>query len=244
MNRLNISAELAINKYPGRGIAVGRSNDGKNAVIAYFIMGRSANSRNRVFEETKGGIVTQAADPAKLEDPSLIIYAPVRKHKNTHIVTNGDQTDTIYEGMKTGRSFAKSLRKRTFEPDAPNFTPRISAIVKVKNDKMHYKMAILKSADGNADSARRVFFEYPQPIAGEGHFLHTYKCDGDPLPSFSGEPTAIDVPNDIDTFANAIWNSLDSDNKISLFVRYIDIKTGEYKDVIKNKYTRAKSGKK
>lgn len=236
MELLQLAAELSVNTYPGRGIVVGRTKDGKHAVVAYFIMGRSENSRNRVFTPISGGLITEAADPKKLKDPSLIIYAPVRLYKNTHIVTNGDQTDTIYEGYKCGKSFAKSLRTRTFEPDAPNFTPRISAIVKVKNGKMTYKMSILKSANGNAASLERMFWEYPQPLAGEGRFLHTYRCDGSPIPSFAGEPERVAVSGNIDTFTKMLWNSLNEDNKVSLFVRYIHIATGKVTDRIQNKY--------
>lgn len=236
MEHLQLAAELAVNTYPGRGLVVGRSRDGKNAVIAYFIMGRSANSRNRVFTPTADGIVTEAADPQKLEDPSLIIYAPVRVYKNTTIVTNGDQTDTIYEGLEHGHGFAKSLRKRTFEPDEPNFTPRISAIVRVKEGAMTYKMSILKSDDGNGASLERGFFEYPQPQPGEARFLHTYRCDGNPIPSFAGEPEHVAISGGIDTFTKMLWNSLNEDNKVSLFVRYIDLATGKTTDRIKNKY--------
>lgn len=236
MEHLNLSAELAVNTYPGRGIVVGRSKDGKNAVIAYFIMGRSANSRNRVFTAKKDGIITEAADPKKLVDPSLIIYAPVRVYKHTQIVTNGDQTDTVYEGFQQGKSFARSLRKRTFEPDTPNFTPRISAMVKVKDGGMAYKMAILKSDCGNADSLERAFFEYPQPQPGEGRFLHTYRCDGNPIPSFAGEPVRVKLSGGIESFTKTLWNSLNEDNKVSLFVRYINLETGKTTDRIVNKY--------
>lgn len=236
MELLNLAAELATNSYPGRGIVVGKSADAKYAVIAYFIMGRSANSRNRVFTPLDGGIITEAADPSKLEDPSLIIYAPVRVLGKKTIVTNGDQTDTIYNGMTEGEGFAKSLRKRTFEPDAPNFTPRISALLKVKDGDMSYKMSILKSNDGNAESVERFFFEYPQPVAGEGRFLHTYRCDGNPIPSFFGEPERVRLGDeDIDTFAKMLWNSLNEENKVSLFVRYIELETGKETDRIINK---------
>lgn len=236
METMQLAAELAINTYPGRGLVVGRSKDGKNAVLVYFIMGRSANSRNRVFTAVQDGIITEAADPQKLEDPSLIIYAPVRVFQHTTIVTNGDQTDTIYDFMKKGKGFAKALRTRTFEPDAPNFTPRISAIVRVKDGAMTYKLAILKSNNGNGDSAERMFFEYPQPVAGEGRFLHTYRCDGTPIPSFDGEPEHVALSGGIDAFTNAVWNSLNEDNKVSLFVRYINLQTGKATDRIVNKY--------
>ena len=237
MEHLSLAAELAVNSYPGRGIVIGRSDDGLRAVIAYFIMGRSANSRNRVFTEKDGGIITQAADPSKLEDPSLIIYAPVRVFGNRTIVTNGDQTDTIFEAYEKGRGFAKALRTRTFEPDAPNFTPRISGGVKVsKKGKMSYKMSILRSDEGNGGSVERFFFEYPQPVPGEGRFLHTYRCDGNPIPSFSGEPEKVRLSGDIDTFTNMLWNSLNEDNKVSLFVREIELKTGKCATRIVNKY--------
>lgn len=236
MELLSLGAELSVNSYPGRGIVVGLTEDGKHAVAAYFIMGRSANSRNRVFTEKDGGIITEAADPAKLEDPSLIIYAPVRVHGHNTIVTNGDQTDTIYDAFEAGKGFAKALRKRKFEPDGPNFTPRISAVLKVKNGKFKYKMSILKSANGNGDSCERFFYEYAQPVAGEGRFLHTYRCDGSPIPSFDGEPERVRIANDIDAFTNEIWNSLNEDNKVSLFVRYIDVKGGKTHDRIVNKY--------
>ena len=237
MEHLSLAAELAVNTYPGRGIVIGRSDDGKRAVIAYFIMGRSANSRNRVFTEKDGGIITEAADPSKLEDPSLIIYAPVRLFGNKTIVTNGDQTDTIFEAYEKGQGFAKALRTRTFEPDGPNFTPRISGVVKVtKKGKMSYKLSILKSDEDNGDSVERFFFEYPQPVAGEGRFIHTYRCDGSPIPSFSGEPEKVRISGDIDSFTNMLWNSLNEDNKVSLFVREIELKTGKCKTRIVNKY--------
>ena len=239
MENLNLAAELAINAYPGRGIVLGLSDDAKNAVIAYFIMGRSANSRNRVFTAKDGGIITEAADPKKLEDPSLIIYAPVRVLGDTTIVTNGDQTDTIYDFMAAGKGFAKALRTRTFEPDFPNYTPRISGAVKLKNGKLSYKMSILKSNNGNGDSCERFFFDYPQPIAGEGRFIHTYRCDGNPIPSFAGEPEHVSLSGDIDTFTTMVWNSLNEDNKVSLFVRYIDLATGEATDRIINKFEKA-----
>ncbi len=239
MDILNLSAELSVNAYPGRGIIAGITPNGKNAVIAYFIMGRSENSRNRIFSPTKDGIETMAADPSKLTDPSLIIYTPVRILKHTHIVTNGDQTDTIFGGMKIGKNFARTLRKRTFEPDAPNYTPRISCMVKVKNEKLIYKMAILKAMSANPESLQRIFYEYPEPVNGTAHFIHTYKCDGNPIPSFYGEPALVNTENNQNEFVTTLWNSLNADNKVSLFVRYIDIKTGKYKDIIKNKYNKA-----
>lgn len=232
---MELSAHLSASTYPGRGIIIGRSDDGCKAVIAYFIMGRSANSRNRVFTEKDGGIITEAADPSKLEDPSLIIYAPVRVLGNETIVTNGDQTDTVYDFRKEGRSFADALRTRTFEPDCPNYTPRISGLVTVENGGMKYKLSILKSNNGNPDSAERFFFEYDEPVAGEGRFIHTYRCDGNPIPSFAGEPERVALSGDIDTFTETVWSNLDADNKVSLFVRYIDLASGKTEDRIVNK---------
>ena len=233
-----VSAEkyLSANPYPGRGIMLGKSADGKKAVIAYFIMGRSENSRNRVFVEDKDGIRTQAFDESKLVDPSLIIYAPVRVLGNKTIVTNGDQTDTIYELMNQKQTFEQSLRTREFEPDAPNYTPRISGIVKADNGKMNYAMSILKSANGNPDCCERYTFSYSAPLAGEGRLIHTYMSNGNPLPSFEGEPVLVEIGNDdIDSFANKIWNALNEENKVSLFVRYIDIETGCFESRIINK---------
>ena len=235
MKMLSIAEELKRNSYPGRGIVLGRSADGKKAVAAYFIMGRSENSRNRIFVEDGNGIRTQAFDPAKLSDPSLIIYAPVRVLGNKTIVTNGDQTDTIYEGMDKQLTFEQSLRCREFEPDAPNYTPRISGIMHMENGAFNYAMSILKSSDGDPSSCCRYTFAYENPVAGEGHFIHTYMHDGDPLPSFEGEPKLIGIPDDMDVFADTLWNSLNEDNKVSLFVRYIDIETGEYETKIINK---------
>ena len=235
MQKVALSKELGATTYPGRGIVIGRSKDGKKAVTAYFIMGRSANSRNRVFVEDGEGIRTQAFDPSKLEDPSLIIYAPVRVLGNKTIVTNGDQTDTIYEGMDRQLTFEQSLRSREFEPDAPNYTPRISGIMHIENGKYSYAMSILKSNNGNPDSCNRYTFAYENCVAGEGHFIHTYKCDGNPLPSFEGEPKLIAIPDDMEAFTETLWNSLNEDNKVSLFVRYIDIATGKYETKIVNK---------
>lgn len=240
MNMLSIEQELKSNAYPGRGIILGKSPDGKKAVAAYFIMGRSENSRNRVFVEEGEGIRTQAYDPSKLTDPSLIIYAPVRVLGNKTIVTNGDQTDTIYEGMDKQLTFEQSLRQREFEPDAPNYTPRISGIMHVENGKYNYAMSILKSSDGDPSGCNRYTFAYENPKAGEGHFIHTYFIhtymhDGDPLPSFEGEPKRIAVPDDIEEFTKLLWNSLNEENKVSLFVRYIDIETGAYETTITNK---------
>lgn len=235
MNLLSIEQELKNNSYPGRGIIIGKSADGKSAVTAYFIMGRSANSRNRVFVTDGDGIRTQAFDPSKLEDPSLIIYAPVRVLGNKTIVTNGDQTDTIYELMDKQQTFEQALRTREFEPDAPNYTPRISGIMHIENGTYHYAMSILKSNNGNPDCCQRFTFAYSDPVAGEGRFIHTYKCDGNPLPSFEGEPKLIAIPDDMDAFADTLWNSLNEDNKVSLFVRYIDIETGKARTKIINK---------
>ena len=236
MEMLNIERELQENSYPGRGIIIGRSADGTKAVTAYFIMGRSENSRNRVFVEDGEGIRTQAFDPSKLSDPSLIIYAPVRVLGNKTIVTNGDQTDTVYDLMKEGQTFEQSLMTREFEPDAPNFTPRISGLMNVENGSYDYAMSILKSNNGNPDSCNRYTFTYSNPIAGEGHFIHTYMGDGNPLPSYEGEPTWVEIGNeDIDTFTKLVWENLNEENKVSLFVRYIDIETGKYESRIVNK---------
>lgn len=235
MKKTDIYEALKSNPYPGRGIIIGRSADGEKAVTAYFIMGRSVNSRNRVFVEDGDGIRTQAFDSSKLEDPHLIIYAPVRVLGNKTIVTNGDQTDTVYELMNQQMTFEQALRTREFEDDAPNFTPRISGIIKTDNGGFNYAMSILKSANGNPESCRRYTFSYTNPIAGEGHFIHTYMGDGNPLPSFEGEPEEISVPNDIEEFTNGLWNSLNEDNKVSLFVRFIDIKTGKTETKIVNK---------
>ena len=235
MEMLNIKDELQQNSYPGRGIIIGKSADGKKAVTAYFIMGRSENSRNRIFVEDGQGIRTQAFDPSKLVDPSLIIYAPVRVLGNKTIVTNGDQTDTIYAGMDKQMTFEQSLRCREFEPDCPNYTPRISGVMRISNGTFNYAMSILKSNNGNPSACNRYTFAYENPVAGEGRFIHTYKCDGNPLPSFEGEPKLISIPDDMDAFADLLWTSLNQDNKVSLFVRYIDIETGEYQTKIINK---------
>lgn len=235
MNMLSLANELNSNTYPGRGIVIGKTKDGKKAVTAYFIMGRSNNSRNRVFVEDGEGIRTQAFDPSKLEDPSLIIYAPVRVLGNKTIVTNGDQTDTIYEGMDKQLTFEQSLRTREFEPDAPNYTPRISGIMHIENNKYNYAMSILKSNNGNPNSCNRYTFAYENPIEGQGHFIHTYMHDGEVLPSFEGEPKLVELDGDIDEFTNMVWTNLNEDNKVSLFVRFIDIATGEYETRIVNK---------
>lgn len=235
MELLSLEKELKNNAYPGRGIVIGKSEKGDKMVIAYFIMGRSVNSRNRVFVEDGDGIRTQAHDPAKLSDPSLIIYAPVRVLDNKTIVTNGDQTDTIYELMKEGQTFEQSLRTREFEPDGPNYTPRISGMVEISDGKADYCMSILKSACGNPDSCSRYTFSYENPAAGEGRFIHTYQYDADVLPSFMGEPKRVIIDKEIDDFTDMVWNSLNEDNKVSLFVRYIDIRTGSYETRIVNK---------
>lgn len=235
MKKIDIYEELKQNAYPGRGIVIGKSADGKSAVTAYFIMGRSVNSRNRVFVEDGDGIRTQAFDPSKLEDPHLIIYAPVRVLGNKTIVTNGDQTDTIYDLMNQQMTFEQSLRTREFEDDAPNYTPRISGIIKTDEGSFNYAMSILKSANGNPDSCQRYTFSYNNPLAGEGHFIHTYMGDGSPLPSFEGEPKLVGIPNDIDEFTDGLWNALNEDNKVSLFVRFIDLENGETKSRIVNK---------
>lgn len=235
MKMVSLEQELKGTSYPGRGIVIGKSEDGKKAVTAYFIMGRSENSRNRVFVEDGEGIRTQAFDPSKLEDPSLIIYAPVRVLGNKTIVTNGDQTDTIYDNMDRQMTFEQSLRERKFEPDGPNYTPRISGIMHVENGTYNYAMSILKSNNGDPSSCNRYTFAYENPKAGEGRFIHTYMGDGNPLPTFEGEPTVVDIKGDIDSFTDRIWNSLNEDNKVSLFVRYIDIETGKYETRIVNK---------
>ncbi len=235
MKQLPLEQELKTNPYPGRGIILGKSADGANAVAAYFIMGRSSNSRNRIFVEDGEGIRTQAFDPSKMEDPSLIIYAPVRVLGNQTIVTNGDQTDTIYEGLSRQLTFEQSLRSREFEPDAPNYTPRISGILQVENKAYSYALSILKSADGNPKSCRRFTFTYENPKAGEGHFIHTYLHDGNPLPSFEGEPKPVSIPNEIEDFTRMLWNSLNEDNKVSLFVRYINLFDGTCETRIVNK---------
>ena len=235
MEKLDIALELKNNSYPGRGIIIGKSQDGKKAVTAYFIMGRSSNSRNRIFVEDGEGIRTQAFDESKLEDPSLIIYAPVRVLGNKTIVTNGDQTDTIYEGMDKQLTFEQSLRSREFEPDGPNYTPRISGILHVESGEFNYAMSILKSNNGDPSSCNRYTYAYTNPKNGEGRFIHTYMNDGNPLPSFEGEPKVIGIEGDIDEVTNLLWDSLNEDNKVSLFVRFIDIETGKYETRIVNK---------
>jgi IMP cyclohydrolase len=235
MKKISIFEDLAGNAYPGRGIVVGKTKDGKSAVVAYFIMGRSTNSRNRIFVEDGKGIRTKAFDESKLEDPSLIIYAPVRVLGNKTIVTNGDQTDTIYEMMDRQFTFEQALRTREFEPDAPNYTPRISSVLHIEGGEYNYAISILKSDNGNPDACNRFTFSYTNPVSGVGHFIHTYQCDGNPLPSFEGEPKTVEIDGSIDDFTDKLWNSLNEDNKVSLFVRYINIATGEYESRIVNK---------
>ena len=232
----SLQRELQNNPYPGRGIVIGRTSNGKYAVTAYFIMGRSVNSRNRIFAEEGEGIRTEAFDPSKLSDPSLIIYAPVRVLGSRTIVTNGDHTDTVYDGLSEGKSFEEALAAREFEPDAPNYTPRISGVMELAEGAFSYKMSILKSADGDPSCCCRYTFSYDKPLAGEGRFIHTYQQDGNPLPGFEGEPTRIALGDeDIDSFAEGIWESLNGENKVSLFVRYIEIETGKYESRIINK---------
>lgn len=235
MEKKSLASELSSTSYPGRGIIIGKTPDNTKAAIAYFIMGRSENSRNRVFVTEGEGIRTEAFDPSKLEDPSLIIYAPVRVLNNKTIVTNGDQTDTVYELMEKGLTFEQSLLTREFEPDAPNYTPRISGILTIENNSFDYSMSILKSNNGNPDACNRYTFDYSNPAAGEAHFIHTYMKDGNPLPSFEGEPVLVDVPDSMDEFADIVWSNLNEENKVSLFVRYINIADGTYETKIINK---------
>lgn len=222
------------NPYVGRGIVIGKSSDGKKAATAYFIMGRSANSRNRVFTVKNGEVFTDPFDASKVEDPSLIIYAALRKFENKLIVTNGDQTDTVYDGIVTGKSFSESLESREFEPDAPNFTPRISGMLTFGENDFKYEMSILKSLDENGSDCARYTFSYPSK-AGLGHFIHTYVTDGNPIPTFQGEPERVAIPDSIDEFADEIWNYLDENNKISLYVRYTDLTDGSYEEKLINK---------
>lgn len=229
-----IGERIKGNSYVGRGIVTGKSSDGKNAVIAYFIMGRSANSRNRVFTIKDGDVFTEPHDPGKVKDPSLIIYAAIRAYENKLIVTNGDQTDTVYDFIKDGKDFKSALETRCFEPDEPNFTPRISSMLTFAEQDFTYEMSILKSIDAKGSDCARYTFSYPA-IKGLGHFIHTYVCDGDPIPTFQGEPERVAVPDDIDAFTNDIWENLDSANKISLYVRYTDLATGKQKYRLINK---------
>ena len=233
MKILNLAEELRSNAYPGRGIVLGRSADNKCAVIAYFIMGRGENSRNRIFTETEDGIRTEAFDPSKMVDPSLIIYHPVRVLGDRTIVTNGDQTDTIRDYLVEGKSYFEALRTREYEPDGPNYTPRISGIVEADGA---YELSILKSFDGDPSCSKRFFFEYDKPIAGKGHFIHTYQADGNPLPSFEGEPDTVVIEGDIDSFTAMVWENLNADNKVSLYTRFINLETGEVQSRIVNKH--------
>ena len=240
MKKISLFEDLKGNSYPGRGIVLGRSADGKKAVMVYFIMGRSENSRNRIFAVDGDGIRTKAFDESKMKDPSLIIYRPVRVLGDCTIVTNGDQTDTVYEGMEKGLTFEQSLRSRTFEPDGPNYTPRISGAVCAKDGALSYELSILKSDDGDASSAQRFTFAYPEPKAGEGHFIHTYQGDGNPLPSFEGEPVRVDLPDMPPAeLAKAVWESLNADNRVSLFVRLLDTESGSFETCIINRHETA-----
>ena len=234
MEKLNLTTLLESNAYPGRGIVLGRTADNRHAVAAYFIMGRSENSRNRVFTETEDGIRTEAYDPSKMVDPSLIIYHPVRKVGRGLVVTNGDQTDTIRDFLVEGRPFDQALQTREFEPDGPNYTPRISGLLSPDGS---FKLSILKSADGDPSCCHRFFYTYDHPLAGEGRFIHTYMGDGTPLPSFEGEPkrVVLDAPN-TEALADQIWNALNPDNKVSLFVRYISLADGSHQQIIRNKF--------
>ena len=230
----DIAERIAGNPYVGRGIVIGRTPDGKKAVSAYFIMGRSVNSRNRIFAERGGELFTEPFDAGKVQDPSLIIYAAVRQYENNLIVTNGNQTDTIYDGLKAGKSFSEALEARMFEPDAPNFTPRISGMLTFSDGGFTYQMSILKSADAEGSACNRFTYSYA-PLNGLGHFLHTYVCDGNPIPTFQGEPERIAVCDDIDEMTDRLWTSLNEQNKISLYVRYVDLKTGAVENRLVNK---------
>ena len=230
----DIGTLIKDNAYVGRGIVIGKSANAKKAVVAYFIMGRSANSRNRIFTVKNGEVFTEPFDASKVQDPSLIIYSAIRKYKNNVIVTNGDQTDTVYEGLKEGKSFDEALSTREFEPDAPNLTPRISGMLTFNNEDFSYKMSILKSADEAGTACNRFGFHY-SALAGVGHFIHTYVCDGNPIPTFQGEPERVYIDDDIDTFTNNLWQNLNEDNKISLYVRYIDVVDGSEEERLINK---------
>ena len=230
----DIGALLRDNTYPGRGIVIGKSDDGKSAVYAYFIMGRSENSRNRVFVEKDGAVFTEPYDYSRVSDPSLIIYAAIRSHMNKTIVTNGDQTDTVYEYVKAGKTMREALKTREFEPDAPNLTPRISGMLTFENGDFTYDMSILKSADAEGTACNRYYYEYA-PISGLGHFIHTYVTDGNPIPTFQGEPERVAIPSDIDAFTDLLWTNLNESNKISLYVCYTDLASGEAKTRMINK---------
>ena len=233
--RKSMKRALAGNSYPGRGIVIGKSSDGRKAMFAYFIMGRSENSRNRIFKEEGDNVTIYPFDASKVADPSLIIYSPVKRVENDIIVTNGDQTDTIEEFLKMCKCFRSALNTRTFEPDAPNYTPRISGIIHLKKGAFTYEMSILKSADGKGEKCNRFTFDY-EPVNGTGHFLHTYEKDGSPLPTFMGEPERVAIPNDVNAFAQEIWESLDADNKISLYCRAITLRTWQEESVLINKF--------
>ena len=230
----DIRSLLKNNPYPGRGIVIGKSADGKKCAFAYFIMGRSENSRNRVFVEKKGAIYTEPHDYSKVSDPSLIIYSAIRAIGNKIIVTNGDQTDTIFDGIKAGGDMRSALRTREFEPDAPNLTPRISGVIEMNEGDFDYEMSILKSADAEGTACNRYFYEY-KSLAGVGHFIHTYVTDGNPIPTFQGEPERVAIPDDIDSLAEGIWENLNENNKISLYVRYIDLESGAVESRLINK---------
>ena len=225
---------LKDNTYPGRGIIIGKTPDGKKAMTAYFIMGRSDNSRNRIFTEKNGEVFTEPFDAAKVPDPSLIIYAAIRTYENNLIVTNGNQTDTIYDGLKDGKCFSCALESREFEPDGPNFTPRISGMLTFEDGGFTYQMSILKSADAEGSACNRFTYKYA-PLNGLGHFLHTYVCDGNPIPTFQGEPERIAIENDIDSMTDVLWKNLNEQNKISLYVRYVDLETGAVENRLVNK---------
>ena len=230
----DLSKFLSENAYPGRGIVVGKTEDGKYAVAAYFIMGRSANSRNRIFVEKDSAVFTKAFDESKVVDPSLIIYPAIKRINNHLIVTNGDQTDTIYQGILSGKSFFESVNTRTFEPDAPNYTPRISAFLTFNEGDFSYKMSILRSVDEKGSACQKSGFSFPS-VSGLGHFIHTYQCDGNPIPPFYGEPERVKIANNIDEFSEGVWNNLNFENKISLYVRFIDLKSGEIQNRLINK---------
>ena len=230
----SIKDRLFGNSYVGRGIIIGKTEDGTKAAVAYFIMGRSENSRNRIFTEKDGAVFTEPFDASKVEDPSLIIYAALRQFENKLIVTNGDQTDTIYDFVKLGKGFAHALNTREFEPDKPNFTPRISGMLKFENGDFSYRMSILKSADAEGTACNRYYFSYPS-LPGLGHFIHTYVCDGNPIPTFQGEPERVKIGNDLDAFTAEIWDNLDESNKISLYTRFIDLESGEAESRLINK---------
>ncbi len=230
----DVSELISGNPYVGRGIIIGKSEDGKSSAFAYFIMGRSANSRNRIFAEKNGEVFTEPFDMTKVEDPSLIIYAAVRRFTGGVVITNGNQTDTVIDGLKAGKSFFEALKSREFEPDSPNFTPRISGIINLGENGFDYEMSILKSADEKGSACNRYGFSY-SPINGLGHFIHTYITDGNPIPTFLGEPERVKIPNGIDEFTDGLWNALNKDNKISLYTEYIDLKTGKSQKRLINK---------